>query len=69
MFPTISLFYCAGLYCSGWVKTGPVGVIVTTMENAFETAATILEDYENGEPACVHIARMVSLCVCTLLEW
>ena len=37
-----------GLYCSGWVKTGPVGVIATTMNNAFETAEAILEDYKNG---------------------
>jgi hypothetical protein len=38
----------AGLYCSGWVKTGPVGVILTTMSNAFETAEAIVEDYRQG---------------------
>ncbi len=53
---TYGLFY-AGLYCSGWVKTGPVGVIVTTMENAFETAATILEDYEHGEPYMLSVSK------------
>ena len=38
----------AGLYCSGWVKTGPVGVILTTMTKAFETAEAILDDFETG---------------------
>ena len=40
--------YFAGLYCSGWVKTGPVGVILTTMNKAFETAGLILQDFEEG---------------------
>jgi len=33
-----------GLYCSGWIKTGPTGVIATTMTNAFGTAGVIVED-------------------------
>jgi len=37
-----------GLYCSGWVKHGPVGVIVTTMNEAFATAETIVEDLNAG---------------------
>jgi len=37
-----------GLYCSGWVKTGPVGVIVDTMNNSFETAENIIQDYKEG---------------------
>lgn len=36
-----------GLYCSGWVKHGPVGVIVTTMNQAFATAENIVEDMKN----------------------
>ena len=43
----------AGLYCSGWVKTGPVGVILTTMSNAFETAEAIVEDYKQG--TCIYM--------------
>jgi len=35
-----------GLYCSGWIKTGPVGVIASTMTAAFETSASILADLE-----------------------
>ena len=39
----------AGMYCSGWVKRGPVGVIVTTMNDAFETAEVIANDISEGE--------------------
>ncbi|CAN9508947.1 unnamed protein product [Ophioblennius macclurei] len=38
----------AGLYCSGWVKTGPTGVIATTMNNSFDTARSLLEDMDSG---------------------
>ena len=44
----ISCDIYVGLYCSGWVKTGPVGVILTTMSNAFETAEAIVDDYDKG---------------------
>lgn len=37
-----------GWYVSGWIKSGPQGVIATTMMNAFETADCILEDFGNG---------------------
>lgn len=33
-----------GLYCSGWIKRGPTGIIATTMQDAFATAATVLKD-------------------------
>ena len=36
------------MYCSGWVKRGPVGVIVDTMNDAFATGATISDDVKNG---------------------
>jgi len=32
------------LYCSGWLSTGPTGVIATTMNVAFETGKVIVED-------------------------
>ncbi|KAM4524333.1 NADPH:adrenodoxin oxidoreductase, mitochondrial [Odontesthes bonariensis] len=38
----------AGLYCSGWLKTGPTGVIATTMNNSFDTAKSLLEDMDSG---------------------
>lgn len=37
-----------GLYCSGWVSTGPVGVILNTMTWGFETGKIILKDIEDG---------------------
>jgi len=37
-----------GLYCSGWVRRGPTGVIVTTMNDAFETGKVIVEDLNAG---------------------
>ena len=36
----------ASLYCSGWVKRGPTGVIASTMTDAFQTAITIVEDWK-----------------------
>lgn len=37
-----------GLYCSGWVRQGPVGVIATTMNDAFSTGAVVVEDIKSG---------------------
>ncbi|XP_061472086.1 NADPH:adrenodoxin oxidoreductase, mitochondrial isoform X2 [Rhineura floridana] len=37
-----------GLYCSGWVKRGPTGVIITTMNDSFDTAQSVLEDLQSG---------------------
>lgn len=36
-----------GVYCAGWVKRGPTGVIASTMEDAFATADTIASDVHN----------------------
>ena len=36
-----------GMYCAGWVKRGPTGVIATTMEDAFQTAEVIASDWES----------------------
>lgn len=38
----------AGLYCSGWVKRGPTGVIATTMTDSFLTGQTLLQDLKAG---------------------
>ncbi|SLM34853.1 nadph-adrenodoxin reductase [Lasallia pustulata] len=35
-----------GMYCAGWVKTGPTGVIASTMADAFSTADVIARDWE-----------------------
>ena len=35
----------ASLYCAGWVKRGPTGVIASTMTDAFQTAEAIVDDW------------------------
>ena len=37
-----------GVYCAGWIATGPTGVIVDTMTSSFQVARTILADIESG---------------------
>ncbi|XP_048653857.1 NADPH:adrenodoxin oxidoreductase, mitochondrial isoform X2 [Marmota marmota marmota] len=37
-----------GLYCSGWVKRGPTGVITTTMTDSFLTSQMLLQDLKAG---------------------
>ncbi|KAL8940630.1 MAG: hypothetical protein Q9216_002709 [Gyalolechia sp. 2 TL-2023] len=34
-----------GMYCAGWVKRGPAGVIANTMEDSFATAEAIIADW------------------------
>ena len=37
-----------GLYCAGWIKRGPTGVIGTNKKDGTETAAHVLEDAAAG---------------------
>lgn len=48
--------YLPGLYCAGWVKRGPTGVIATTMTDAFTTAETIAADKarQGGKGSLLH---------------
>ncbi|KAL9582717.1 MAG: hypothetical protein Q9212_003138 [Teloschistes hypoglaucus] len=39
-----------GMYCAGWVKRGPTGVIANTMEDSFATAEAIVADWSNKAP-------------------
>ncbi|KAJ1333604.1 adrenodoxin-NADP+ reductase [Microdochium nivale] len=39
-----------GVYCAGWVKRGPTGVIASTMDDAFTTADVIAADWHGGAP-------------------
>ena len=39
-----------GIYCAGWVKRGPAGVIANTMEDAFATAEAITNDWQDRKP-------------------
>lgn len=38
-----------GLYTGGWLATGPSGVILTTMNNAFRIAQSICDDFGNDQ--------------------
>ncbi len=38
----------AGVYCAGWIKRGPTGVIGTNKKDATETAELLLEDARAG---------------------
>jgi adrenodoxin-NADP+ reductase len=42
--------HVAGLYCAGWVKRGPTGVIASTMQDAFTSADVIAHDWQNNVP-------------------
>ncbi|KAJ2144435.1 NADPH-adrenodoxin reductase [Coemansia sp. RSA 564] len=37
-----------GMYVAGWLKRGPVGVIATTMQDAYRTADALVMDLESG---------------------
>jgi len=38
----------AGVYCAGWIKRGPTGIIGTNKKDATETVALLLEDVRAG---------------------
>ena len=48
----------ASLYCSGWVKRGPTGVIASTMNDAFETAEAIVSDWRKEYASAATEARL-----------
>lgn len=47
---SLSAGHLAGLYCAGWVKRGPTGVIASTMQDAFASADIIAQDWANSVP-------------------
>jgi adrenodoxin-NADP+ reductase len=46
----IALRHFPGLYCAGWVKRGPTGVIASTMTDAFTTGDAIVQDWTSRVP-------------------
>jgi ferredoxin/flavodoxin---NADP+ reductase len=38
----------AGVYCAGWIKRGPTGIIGTNKKDAMETVTHLLEDVREG---------------------
>ena len=53
------------LYCSGWIKNGPIGTIAITMADAQDTAQSIAQDLElqltNLDPSddCADVAELL----------
>lgn len=53
--PLFYFFICIivlGVYSSGWVSTGPVGVLVSTMGNAFDLGRLLVQDMNDGTLNC-----------------
>lgn len=44
--PGLTAGHVPGMYCAGWVKRGPTGVIASTMDDAFNTGDIIMKDWE-----------------------
>lgn len=38
----------AGMYVSGWISTGPVGVILSTMTSGFSAGKAVVADLDSG---------------------
>ncbi|KAL1614437.1 NADPH-adrenodoxin reductase [Diplodia seriata] len=54
---TSSFDQLPGIYVAGWVKRGPTGVILTTMQDAFTTADSIIADWGRARPFLPSDAR------------
>lgn len=52
--------YWPGLYCAGWVKRGPTGVIASTMTDAFTTADTVIQDLSSHNGSLLHFPEQSS---------
>jgi ferredoxin/flavodoxin---NADP+ reductase len=55
-----------GVYCAGWIKRGPTGIIGTNKKDATETVSLLLEDLEQGR--IVHKDEVTADAVEALLE-
>jgi ferredoxin--NADP+ reductase len=54
------------VYCAGWIKRGPTGIIGTNKKDAMETVALLLDDVQGGRIA--HKPEATAEAVETLLE-
>ncbi len=50
----LSAGHIPGLYCAGWIKRGPTGVIASTMQDAFTSADIIAQDWASNVPFLNH---------------
>lgn len=49
-----------GIYVTGWIKRGPVGLVGHTKNDANETVATLLQDFSSGGHAQDREARSIT---------
>jgi ferredoxin--NADP+ reductase len=54
-----------GVYCAGWIKRGPTGIIGTNKKDATETVDSLLEDVREGR--LVHASELTAEAVDALL--
>lgn len=59
----------AGLYVGGWLATGPSGVILTTMNNSFSVAQTIIHDIQSGAVKCDSIKSGMDFKDLRIVTW
>lgn len=45
---TLTAGHVPGMYCAGWVKRGPTGVIASTLDDAFTSADIVAKDWQEG---------------------
>jgi ferredoxin/flavodoxin---NADP+ reductase len=55
-----------GVYCAGWIKRGPTGIIGTNKKDANETVALLLEDVQAGRLS--HAEHVTAEAVDSLLD-
>lgn len=62
-----------GLYTAGWLASGPTGVILNTMTNAFNVADTMVKDLksveQNSKPGFEHIGSVLKEKNVQIVTW
>lgn len=78
MWKSCSFFIRLGVYCSGWVASGPVGVIASTMQSGHDVGKRVLEDLKQdqsksgiklGRETVLPMLRAKGVEPVTFLEW
>jgi len=58
-----------GLYCAGWIKRGPSGVIGTNKACSVETVKSLIEDLDSLPEASGEISEVINKRIVTLADW
>ncbi|CAK4080497.1 unnamed protein product [Aphanomyces euteiches] len=60
----------SGLYCTGWIKRGPSGIIGTNITDARETAASVLADEASTPPkALAPVSELRASIKTPIIDW